>query len=162
MFFLLLPDLDAFLHFPGQQVVRGLGVLLAPLHQLHREGKAQNPGQELEFENLLFLRLQLQSCVLFPDFVVRFFLPGQPQEGLPVSFPLGKSRDLGVDDAFRQFVLLHLPDHGGGLRGNGPVHDDSSFSRVHSMGNAGSIISHPDEEYNIFSPRNGENGVALQ
>ena len=110
MFFLLLPDGGAFCHFLGKELIFCLGIFLAPLHQLHGEGETQNPGQQGVLEDLAFLRLHFLTGVVFPDFVMGLFLPGQPQKGPAVFFALGEGGDFLVNNAFGQLTLLHPAD----------------------------------------------------
>ena len=115
MLFLLLTDEGAFRHFLLKHCVFLLGAFLAPLHELHGEGKAQNPGNEGVLQHLGLLGLQLHAGVLLPDLAVGQFFPGQPQQRLPAFLALGEGGDLFVNDAFRQLILLHPADDAEGF-----------------------------------------------
>ena len=125
MLLLLLADGNAFRNLPGKQGVFRLGTFLTPLHQLYREGKAQDPGNEGIFQNLCLFRLHFQAGVLHPHLVVGLFLPGQPQKGLFIFFALGKGSDFFVNDTFRQLILLHLLDDGQSCGGDAVGHGKS-------------------------------------
>ena len=74
MLFLLLAELDTFLYLLSQLFVHTLGLPFAPLHQLHRKGKAKDPGNEGIFQHFAHFRLHVHAAVLFPDPVMSLFL----------------------------------------------------------------------------------------
>ena len=117
MLLLLLADGGAFLHLDRQTGVLGLGVALAPLHELDGEGEAQDPGDEGVEEDLGLVGLQLLAGVLLPDLAVGHLLLRQAKQGPAVLLALGKGCDVFVDDALVELALLHPADDGQSLRG---------------------------------------------
>ena len=143
MRFLVGADAQRLGRFFRQLLVRDLGLLLAPLHQLDGEREAEHACDEGESQHFAAFGLHRLAGVALPDGGVLRLLVGDAQQRGAVVLVLGAGRDAPVHFGFGHLVLLEDANlcerFGGELRGRGGCGIDHDAPRCFFFGSAASI-----------------------
>ena len=118
MILLILGDPSGLFHFLFQPLVGILGIPFPLLHDLNGEGIAEDPADHIIKEDGEAPGCQFLPGVPPPDFSMGLFLPGDPQQGLPVCRLLHPSGQLPVNGPFCNLAVLKPQEDLPGLPGN--------------------------------------------